>query len=361
MAQKGHRVFGYDINNKVKQILENGNVHIIEENLEKAYKEVYEAGNFTVHKDIQVADVYLIAVPTPLVNSGEDKIADLTFVQNATSLVASKLKSGDLVILESTSPPYTTRNMTHQLSEMSGLKTEEFFTAYCPERVLPGNILYELEHNDRIIGSEREESAQKAKDLYNTFVQYGEIHLTDDVTAELCKLAENSYRDINIAFANELSIICDRLKINATSLINLANKHPRVNILSPGIGVGGHCIAIDPYFIVEQFKDEAKLIAQARAVNEYKTEWVAKKIEERVGYDKSTVIGILGLAYKPNVGDLRESPSIKLAHYLKERGYEVIANEPEVESNTVYPITSEKVLRWRALLYDFKTCEYIRD
>jgi UDP-N-acetyl-D-mannosaminuronic acid dehydrogenase len=365
MAKKGHRVFGYDINNKVKKILENGNVHIIEENLEQAYKEVYRAGNFTVHNDIQVADVYLIAVPTPLVNSGKDKIADLTFVRSATTLVASKLKSGDLVILESTSPPYTTRYMTQQLSELSGLKKDDFFTAYCPERVLPGNILFELEHNDRIIGSEREESAQKAKELYSTFVEYGDIYITDDVTAELCKLVENSYRDINIALANELSIICDKLNIDVANLINLANKHPRVNILSPGVGVGGHCIAIDPYFIVEQFKDEAKLIAQARAVNEHKTVWVASKIEERVGYDKNTVIGILGLAYKANVGDLRESPSIKLAHYLIERGYKVIANEPYLEVESIngiplYPL--EKVLSMAGLsVMTLRHDEYIRN
>ncbi len=347
VAKNGHRVYGYDNNNKVTQMLKNGNIHFIEKSLKEAYKEVFEAGSLTVHEELQPADAYIIAVPTPLVKKGEDNVADMTFVRNATSLIAEKLKAGDLVILESTSPPQTTKFMTSLLSEKSGLKEGDFHTAYCPERVLPGNILFELENNDRIIGSARVESAQKAKQLYRTFVKYGDVYMTDDVTAELCKLAENAYRDINIAYANELSMICDKLNINAANLINMANKHPRVNILTPGVGVGGHCIAVDPYFIIEQFKDEAKLISQARAVNEYKTEWVAGIIEKRIDCNKNTVIGILGLAYKPNVADMRESPSIKLAQYLMKKGYRVIACEPHVEDNEIcgiplYPL--EKVM-----------------
>ena len=335
LAKAGHQVYGFDVNEQVVNKLNSGHIHIKENKLDEAYNNVLKTGRFKANTKLMDADVYIIAVPTPFIKTGEGKGADMTYVEKATSEIAKRLKKGDLVILESTSPPQTTRTMTKQLAKESGLGIKDFHTAYCPERVLPGNILYELEHNDRIIGSEFEESALIAKGLYQTFVKFGNIYTTDDITAEMCKLVENSYRDVNIAFANELSIICNKLEIDVNELIGLSNKHPRVNILSPGVGVGGHCLAVDPYFIVGQFKDDAKLISMARDINEYKTSWVAMKIVEKIEFDKTAVIGILGLAYKPNIDDFRESPSIKLAKYLTDKGYIVIACEPNANGEHV--------------------------
>lgn len=343
-ARAGHRVFGYDINENVINTLNSGKIHIREKRLEEAFTEVLRNGKFTAHTRLIEAEVYIIAVPTPFISDPERKRADLTYVEHAAAEVAKILKKNDLVILESTSPPGTTRAMAIKIANNSGLDESQFYMAYCPERVLPGNILYELENNDRIVGSRCEKSALVAEKLYRTIVKYGNIFITDDVTAEMCKLVENSYRDVNIAFANELSIICSRLEIDVTKLIALANKHPRVNILTPGIGVGGHCLAVDPYFIVELCKDEAKLIAQAREVNENKPIWIAQKIEERIKYNKDAVIGIFGLAYKPDIDDFRESPSIKLAKILMDKGYKVIACEPntqesQIESINLYTIS----------------------
>lgn len=248
-------------------------------------------------------------------------------------MVGEKLKENNLVILESTVPTNTTKMMTGILEKVSGLPKNKFFTAHCPERVLPGKILYELEHNDRIIGSENPEAAKKAQNIYKKFVKEGTCYITDDVTAEMCKLVENTYRDINIAFSNELSIICEKIGIDVFNLIELANRHPRVNIMNPGVGVGGHCLAVDPWFIVEKFKDDAKLINNARIINDFKPLWVSKKIEEKISYDKSKKIGILGLAYKPNIDDFRESPSVELAENLIKKGYKVCACEPYAKTN----------------------------
>jgi UDP-N-acetyl-D-mannosaminuronic acid dehydrogenase len=335
LAKAGHDVYGFDINKKVIEKLNTGKIHIVENGLQKVYEEVLKSKKFKAYSKLQTADVYIIAVPTPFKEDHEEKLADLSYVFSAAEIVAKKLKEGDLVILESTVPPGTTKQMTDLLVKKSGLSRDKFFTAHCPERVLPGKILYELEHNDRVIGAERKESAQMAKDLYDTFVKEGTNYITDDITAEMCKLVENTSRDVNIAFANELSIICDKLGIDVFNLIELANKHPRVNILNPGVGVGGHCIAVDPWFLVEKFPKESKLIRTARERNDFKPIWVADKVEEEINKDKNVTIGILGLAYKANVDDLRESPSIKLARILQERGYNVVGCEPYSQDKKV--------------------------
>jgi UDP-N-acetyl-D-mannosaminuronic acid dehydrogenase len=345
LALNGHDINGFDVNETVVDSLNSGRIHIREEGLQETFSKVITQGNFRVHGRLQEADVYIVAVPTPFKRGSDQKIADLSYVECAAREIAGILKYGDLVILESTVPPTTTRRMTDILEEQSGLARDSFYTAHCPERVLPGNILHELENNDRVIGAEREASAHRAKELYATFVTSGNIYLTDDVTAETCKLVENAYRDVNIAFANELSILSNDLGIDVTDLIHLANKHPRVNILNPGVGVGGHCIAVDPWFLVERFPENAKLIRQARETNDFKPCWTADLIEGEVNHEKSTVIGILGLAYKPNIDDLRESPSICLAHLLADRGYPVIACEPNVSEEAVEGI----------MLYDLDT------
>jgi len=348
LAKAGHDVYGFDVNKEVIKKLGTGKIHIIENNLQEAYEEVLKDKKFKAYSQLQKADVYIIAVPTPFKREHKEKVADLSYVFSATEIVAKVLKEGSLVILESTVPPKTTRKMTDILVEKTGINRDKFFTAHCPERVLPGRILYEIEHNDRVIGAERKESAQMAKDLYDTFVKEGTNYVTDDITAEMCKLVENTSRDVNIAFANELSIICDKLDIDVFELIELANKHPRVNILNPGVGVGGHCIAVDPWFLVEKFPQESKLIHTARKRNDFKPTWIADKVEEKIKKDKSLTIGILGLAYKANVDDLRESPSIELAHILQERGYKVIGCEPyseESEIKRIKNISLDEVLK----------------
>lgn len=334
LADAGHNVSGFDVNENIIKLLNSGQIHIKENNLKQIYERAINKNKFKAFNILQKADVYIIAVPTPFKNNHNNKSADLGFIDAACHEIAKIIKENDLVILESTSPPLTTKRVTDLISNLSQLKRYEFFTAHCPERVLPGRILYELEHNDRIIGAERKESALKAKELYQSFVKKGSIYITDDVTAEMCKLVENSYRDVNIAFANELSILCDKLNINVNELIELANKHPRVNILEPGIGVGGHCISVDPWFIVEQF-EEAKMIKTAREVNDNKPIWICIKIEEEINYDKSKVIGILGLAYKPNADDLRESPSLIIGEKLMGKGYKVVACEPNASNKYI--------------------------
>lgn len=339
LAKAGHQVNGFDVNKHVIESLNAGKIHIVENNLQEAYEEVLNSGKFKAYEEIQPADVYIICVPTPFMKDQEEKLADLTYVKGAAEMLSKYIKPNDLVILESTVPPKTTALITSILEEGSGLSRDQFYTAHCPERVLPGRILYELEHNDRIIGSANREAALKTKELYDTFVKEGTCYITDDVTAEMCKVVENTYRDVNIALANELSVICDKLGIDVFEMINLANKHPRVNIMSPGVGVGGHCLAVDPWFIVEKFKEDSKLIHASRVINDQKPIWVGSKVEELIGYDKEQLIGILGLAYKPDIDDLRESPSIELAHYFMEKGYKVVAAEPNANEEVVSGIT----------------------
>ena len=331
LAQAGHHVKGYDVKKEVRDHLANGQIHIVEQGLQEAFSEVFQKRALEITDTLEAADVYLLCVPTPFLD-GEEKKADLSYVKAAASLVADVLKEGDLVILESTVPPYTTQMMTRLLAEKSGLKEDQFYTAHCPERVLPGKILYELAHNDRIIGSQDPLAAAMTKDLYETFVKEGHCLVCDDVTAEMCKLVENTYRDINIAFANQLSEICHTAGIYVHQLIALANRHPRVNILAPGLGVGGHCLAVDPWFLVEKFKAEASLIKEARIINDEKPFWVMNQVLDELQQDTSKKIAILGMTYKPDIDDLRESPSIHLAHALKEKGYFVMGCEPNTDA-----------------------------
>lgn len=354
LAKAGHKVNGFDPNEEVVKILNQGKIHIVENNVQEEFKKVVDSGNFRAYSEIQPADVYIICVPTPFKEDNkEEKLADLSYVESAAHTVAKVVKEGDLVILESTVPPLTTKMVSDIIEKDTGMAKDKFHTVHCPERVLPGKILYELEHNDRIIGSDREESALMAKNLYESFVKEGTCYITDDITAEMCKLVENTFRDINIAYANELSIICHELGIDVFKLIELANKHPRVNILTPGVGVGGHCIAVDPWFIVEKFGENAKLINTARHVNDFKPLWVSNQIEEEINHDKNVKIGVLGLAYKPNIDDLRESPSIVLAEDLIKKGYTVYGCEPNTKKDKI------KDIEIKSLEDTLKECDYL--
>ena len=330
MATKGFSVVGVDVNPKVVDTINKGNIHIVEPDLDILVKSAVHSGNLTASSKPQEADVFIIAVPTPF---KKDKKPDLTFVEGATESIIPVLKKGNLVILESTSPVGTTESrVAAKISELTGWKPgEDYFVAHCPERVLPGRIMKELVDNDRIIGGINRASAEIARDLYKTFVS-GNIFLTDCNTAEMAKLVENAYRDVNVAFANELSLICDRLGIHVWEVIELANKHPRVSILQPGPGVGGHCIAVDPWFIVDSAPDESRLIKTARAVNDSKPLYVVEKVKKQALKFKAPVIGCLGLAYKNDVDDLRESPALEITRKLiRENVGTIMACEPYVK------------------------------
>lgn len=314
LASKGIDVTGVDINSEVVDIINSGQIHIEEPGLKGLITQVVESGKLKAYKNPQISDIYIIAVPTPV---KQGKKACLDYVESAAESIVEMLKPGDLVILESTSPPETTKNFLVPILEKSGLKIgEELFVAYCPEKVLPGQIIHELVHNKRIIGGINQKSAQMAKEIYASFVQ-GEMFLTDTVTAEMVKIMENTYRDVNIALANELAKISHKMGINAWDVVNLANLHPRVNIHNPGPGVGGHCISVDPWFIVEKNPVLAQLIAQARNTNDSMPEFVYNLILEQVKDINNPKITLLGLTYKPDIDDIRESPSIEIAKMIK--------------------------------------------
>ena len=334
-ARAGFIVNGFDVNVEVINSLKKGHIHIVEPDLQEAFLEVFNEKKLIPVDELTKSDVFIIAVPTPFKKDHQEKIADLSYVKSAAKMVSKVLEKGNLVILESTVPPMTTKMMTDILEKESKISRENFMTAHCPERVLPGRILFELENNDRIIGVEKKEAGEYTKEIYKTMVKKGTCYLTDDITAEMCKLVENTFRDINIAFANELSVICDKLNINVFELIELANKHPRVNILTPGSGVGGHCLAVDPWFIVEKFQKEANVIREARIINDYKPRFIADKVDNILKGNKNLKIGILGLAYKPDIDDLRESPAMEIAEILRNKGYNVIACEPNVHKKEV--------------------------
>ena len=334
-AKAGFSVRGFDVNKKVIETLKSGKIHIVEPSLQEAFEEVLKSKKLIPVDKLEKSDVFIIAVPTPFKKDHEDKIADLSYVESASKLVATVLEEKNLVILESTVPPMTTKLMTDILEKESRISRDKFMSVHCPERVLPGRILYELEHNDRVIGAERREAGEYTKLIYDVMVKEGTCYITDDITAEMCKLVENTFRDVNIAFANELSVICDKLGIDVFKLIKLANKHPRVNILTPGAGVGGHCLAVDPWFIVEKFPKEANVIREARLINDYKPRFIANKVDEILKGNKELTIGVLGLAYKPDIDDLRESPAMEIAEILRDRGYKIVGCEPNVDSKEV--------------------------
>lgn len=334
-AKAGFTVKGFDVNKKVIETLKAGHIHIVEPSLQEAFEEALKSGRLIPTDKLEKSDVFIISVPTPFKKNHEEKIADLSYVESASREVATVLEENNLVILESTVPPMTTKLMTDILERESGISRDKFMSVHCPERVLPGRILYELEHNDRIIGAERREAGEYTKVIYDAMVKEGTCYITDDITAEMCKLVENTFRDVNIAFANELSVICDKLGIDVFELIKLANKHPRVNILTPGAGVGGHCLAVDPWFIVEKFPKEANVIREARLINDFKPRFIVNKVDEILKGNKELTIGVLGLAYKPDIDDLRESPAMEIAEILRDKGYKVVACEPNVNSKEV--------------------------
>lgn len=343
IASNQIQVHGVDVNQTVVDTINAGRIHIIEPSLDKAVEKAVASGFLKADTKPTVGDVYLIVVPTPFKSKNEP---DISFVQAATKSIIPFLKKGDLYIIESTSPIGTTEKMMNYIFSERPDLNDEIFIAYCPERVLPGNVMYELVNNDRVIGGVNIASTNKAIDFYKQFVR-GELHPTNARTAEMCKLTENSSRDVQIAFANELSLICSKAKINVWELINLANKHPRVNILQPGCGVGGHCIAVDPYFIVADYPMESKIIASAREVNNYKSFWCAEqvkvaKLEFQIKNNRKPSVAIMGLAFKPNIDDLRESPAKYIAQKVlqdaQDEQYYIV--EPNIIDHQVFKITN---------------------
>ncbi len=344
LGTKGYAVHGVDVSKKVVDTINKGKIHIVEPDLDIMVKSAVNAGNLKAGLAPVEADVFIIAVPTPFKEGYEP---DLSYVESATQMISPFVKPGNLIILESTSPVGTTDEVVAHILKENGHDTEkEVFVAHCPERVLPGRILIELVENDRIVGGVNSLATEKAVEFYNTFVR-GEVLSTDSRTAEMAKLTENSSRDVSIAFANELSLICDQEGINVWELISLANRHPRVNILKPGPGVGGHCIAVDPWFIVARSPEHAKLIKTARLVNDAKPDWVIEKVKSRAEKFKHPVIGCLGLAFKADVDDLRESPSVDIVRKLiKNNVGQILISEPNLESHEEFDLLScEEVIR----------------
>lgn len=341
----GVDIIGVDINPSVVEQTNAGHLHIIEPGMEEMLQEVVKSGKLHASTVPEVADAYFMVVPTPFKGNHEP---DVSYVEAATRAVIPFFKEGDLYVIESTSPVGTTEQMAkiifNERPELEG----KFFIAYCPERVLPGNVIYELVHNDRVIGGLDEASTKKAQEFYSQFVK-GTLHPTNARTAEMCKLTENSSRDVQIAFANELSLICDKAGINVWDLISLANKHPRVNILQPGCGVGGHCIAVDPYFITADFPAESKLISSAREINNYKAFWCAEKVknamlEFELKHHRKPTVAMMGLAFKPDIDDLRESPAKQIVSRVMQscNNADILVVEPNVKSHNVFKLTDYK-------------------
>jgi len=341
-AKHGVKIIGVDINSQVVNMTNQGRLHIIEPGMKEMLQEVVNNGCLHASNTPEVSDAYFIVVPTPFKGDHEP---DISYVESATRMVLPLLKQGDLYIIESTSPVGTTEKMAELIyTERPELK-DKVYIAYCPERVLPGNVIYELIHNDRVIGGLNEASTRKAQEFYSLFVK-GTLHPTNCRTAEMCKLTENSSRDMQIAFANELSIICDKAGINVWELISLANKHPRVNILQPGCGVGGHCIAVDPYFISSEFPKEARMIAMAREVNNSKADWCAEKVQNamlRFELDKKRkpAVAMMGLAFKPNIDDLRESPAKYIVTKVMQKcnNASIMVVEPNITEHKIFKLT----------------------
>lgn len=344
-AKHGVEVVGVDVNPSVVEKTNRGELHIIEPGLESMLQEVVKSGALRAMGKPETSDAYFMVVPTPFKGNHEP---DISYVEAATRAVIPFLKEGDLYVIESTSPVGTTDKMKDLIFAERPELQGKIYIAYCPERVLPGNVIYELVHNDRVIGGMNPESTDKAIAFYSQFVQ-GTLHRTNCKTAEMCKLTENSSRDVQIAFANELSLICDKAGINVWELINLANKHPRVNILQPGCGVGGHCIAVDPYFITADFPAESKLIGDAREINNYKSFWCAEKVQNamlkfELEHHRKACVAMMGLAFKPNIDDLRESPAKYIVTKVMQscNNANILVVEPNVASHNVFKLTDYK-------------------
>ncbi len=341
-AKHGVQITGVDINAKVVEMTNAGKLHIIEPGMEEMLREVVADGRLHASTVPETSDAYFMVVPTPFKGNHEP---DVSYVEAATRAVPPLLKEGDLYVIESTSPIGTTEAMAKIIFAERPELEGKIYIAYCPERVLPGNVIYELVHNDRVIGGLNPESTEKAVEFYSQFVQ-GKLHKTNARTAEMCKLTENSSRDVQIAFANELSIICDKAGINVWELISLANKHPRVNILQPGCGVGGHCIAVDPYFITADFPIESQIIAKAREINNYKAFWCAERIQNamlkfELENHRRPTVAMMGLAFKPNIDDLRESPAKYITTKVMQSGSnaDILVVEPNVAEHNVFKLT----------------------
>lgn len=342
IANNKIHVHGVDINPLVVETINAGKIHIVEPSLDEAVASAVSNGYLKAAITPVEANTYLIVVPTPFKAKNEP---DISFVEAATKAIIPLLKDNDLYIIESTSPIGTTEKMMRYIyTERPELK-DKLYIAYCPERVLPGNVMHELVYNDRVIGGVNEASTEKAISFYRQFVK-GELHPTNARTAEMCKLTENSSRDVQIAFANELSLICDKADINVWELIRLANKHPRVNILQPGCGVGGHCIAVDPYFIVADYPMESQIISKAREINNYKSFWCAEKVktaklEFQLKHGRKASVAIMGLAFKPNIDDLRESPAKYIAQRILQESHDDIffIVEPNIIEHKVFKLT----------------------
>jgi len=356
IAQNKVPVLGVDINQHVVDTINAGKIHIVEPELDEIVQEAVNNNFLRASLTPVEAEVYLIVVPTPFKAKNEP---DISFVEAATNAVLPFLKKGDLYIIESTSPVGTTEKMANHIFSSRPELQNEIHIAYCPERVLPGNVMYELVHNDRVIGGIDDMSTKIATEFYAQFVD-GDLHQTNARTAEMCKLVENSSRDVQIAFANELSLICDKADINVWDLIRLANKHPRVNILQPGCGVGGHCIAVDPYFIVSEFPMESQIIGKAREINNYKSFWCAEKIknaklEFELKNGRKPRVALMGLAFKPNIDDLRESPAKYIAQKILQdannEDYYIV--EPNIKDHKVFKLTNYNTAFERADIVAF--------
>jgi UDP-N-acetyl-D-mannosaminuronic acid dehydrogenase len=341
-ASKGIKVIGVDVNQEVVNTINKGKIHILEPSLDKVVKDVVEKGNLKASSKPEKADAFFVVVPTPF---KQNHRADISYVESATRMVIPFLEKGNLFVIESTSPVLTTEKMANIIFKERPELKDKIYIAYCPERVLPGNVLYELENNDRVIGGLNPESSDKAIEFYSHFVK-GKLHKTNARTAEMCKLTENSSRDVQIAFANELSMICEKAGVNVWDLIELANKHPRVNILQPGCGVGGHCIAVDPWFIVTDFPEQAHIIKRARETNDYKADWCANHVIETCQEftnrtDREPTVACMGLAFKPDIDDLRESPAKYItSRIISEARADVLVVEPNVKSHKSFNLVN---------------------
>ncbi|ABR88638.1 NDP-N-acetyl-d-galactosaminuronic acid dehydrogenase oxidoreductase [Janthinobacterium sp. Marseille] len=336
LASTGVKVLGVDINSDAVETINRGEIHIVEPDLDKLVRDTVANGNLRASTTVEQADAFIIAVPTPFKGQHQP---DISYVESATKSIAPFLKKGDLVILESTCPVGTTEKMTQWLADArpelkfpSEINDDtDINLAYCPERVLPGKVLTELISNDRVIGGITSNCSQRAQALYKQFVK-GECVLTEARTAEMCKLTENSFRDVNIAFANELSLICEKLDINVWELVRLANRHPRVNILNPGPGVGGHCIAVDPWFIVDSAPELSKIISTARAVNDGKPLFVVEQVQKAAALYEAPTVACFGLAFKADIDDLRESPAVHIVQMLAQQGLQLLLVEPFIHA-----------------------------
>ncbi len=342
LANRKYHVHGVDVTQSTVDTINHGKIHIVEPDLDTFVRSAVNSGNLIADIKPKESDVFIIAVPTPF---HEGYVPDIDYVISAAESIAPYVKEGNIVILESTSPVGTTDKVAEILQE-NGVDISKVHIAHCPERVLPGQIMRELVENDRIIGGLNEEATQETADFYKTFVS-GKLLQTNARTAEMAKLTENSFRDVNIAFANELSILSDKFGIDVWELISLANRHPRVNILQPGVGVGGHCIAVDPWFIVHAGGDDAKIIRTAREVNMHKTEWAIERIKNAsIDFEKEhgrrAKIACMGLAFKPNIDDLRESPALYLTRHLIADGLDVLPVEPNVKTMDEFELVQDE-------------------